>query len=137
MSMSNDAAQAAAAKLATSLGVTATDIAQVSKMLDLSHQLMPIFQVAVAFFVLTWFAVSLRIYARAVVIKSFGWDDWLMVLTLGVFSAACACLIAIESIEWAPSTKEAVAEGFLAEFAVMQKIFRVSRQTLLLDMEHD
>lgn len=38
--------------------------------------------VAVALTILSWIVVSLRVYVRGVVIKSFGWDDWLMLATL-------------------------------------------------------
>ena len=75
-------AAAAAAKMAAQLGVTDMNVTEISNMLTLEHVLYPMFQVSVAFLVLTWIAVSLRIYARAVVIKSFGWDDYLMLLTL-------------------------------------------------------
>lgn len=37
---------------------------------------------AIAFLVMTWTAVLLRVYVRAWMIRSFGWDDALMVLTL-------------------------------------------------------
>lgn len=42
--------------------------------------------VAVTFTILSWIAVSLRVYVRGVLIKSFGWDDWLMLATL-----VCTC----------------------------------------------
>lgn len=40
-----------------------------------------VFGVAVSFLVLTWIVVPLRIYVRAVITKSFGLDDWLLVVT--------------------------------------------------------
>lgn len=41
----------------------------------------PIWGVGIAFFVLTWIAVGLRIFVRAGMIKSFGRDDWTMLGT--------------------------------------------------------
>lgn len=38
--------------------------------------------VATVFFILTWLTVSLRVYTRAVMLKTWGWDDWMMVITL-------------------------------------------------------
>ncbi|KAI9686309.1 MAG: hypothetical protein M1820_010652 [Bogoriella megaspora] len=42
--------------------------------------------VNVLFFVLTWFTASLRVYVRAILLKSFGRDDFLMILTLLSFT---------------------------------------------------
>jgi len=44
--------------------------------------------VASAFIALSWLAVSLRVYVRGVMIRSFGWDDWLMLVAL-VRRASC------------------------------------------------
>jgi hypothetical protein len=38
--------------------------------------------VAIAFLVASWLVVSVRVFIRGWMIKSFGTDDWLMVLTL-------------------------------------------------------
>ena len=38
--------------------------------------------VSVAFLALTWTAVTLRVWVRAYMIRSFGWDDGTMVLAL-------------------------------------------------------
>lgn len=37
--------------------------------------------VAILFFILSWLAVALRVYVRAGMLKAFGLDDWLMLLT--------------------------------------------------------
>lgn len=37
--------------------------------------------VNILFFVLSWLTVSLRVYVRAGMLKSFGIDDWLMVVS--------------------------------------------------------
>lgn len=40
-----------------------------------------VFAVAVTFLVLTWIMVPLRVYVRAIMTRSFGLDDWLLVIT--------------------------------------------------------
>ncbi|KAH6638620.1 hypothetical protein BKA67DRAFT_588981 [Truncatella angustata] len=45
-----------------------------------------VFAVAVAFLVLTWIMVPLRVYVRAVMTKSFGLDDWLLMVTQALFT---------------------------------------------------
>lgn len=122
-----DADAAAAAKMAAHLGLTDMNASEISEMLQLKQVLFPMFQVCIAFLVLAWFSVSLRVYARAVVLKSFGADDWLMLLTLAVFTTCCATLIAIEGIERSDAASEAVAQGLIAQLPMMQQIFRVSR----------
>ncbi|KAG9658321.1 hypothetical protein KCU95_g643, partial [Aureobasidium melanogenum] len=109
--------------MATSLGVTDMDIAEISRMLTLKHTLLPMFQVSVAFLVLAWIAVSLRVYVRASVLRSFHWDDWLILLTLCVFTACCSCLIAIENIERSGAARTALADGLEAQFGLIDKIF--------------
>ena len=46
---------------------------------DRSHQILA---VNILFFVLSWVAISLRVYVRAGMLKSFGMDDWAMVVTV-------------------------------------------------------
>ncbi|PSN73453.1 hypothetical protein BS50DRAFT_187296 [Corynespora cassiicola Philippines] len=42
--------------------------------------------VAILFLILTWFTVSLRVYARGYMFKNFGKDDWAMVITQIIFT---------------------------------------------------
>lgn len=75
--------------------------------------------VAVALLVVTWVALSLRILARGFLLRSFGWDDWTMILTVvrsGIvfsqhvcshvwqiaFSVQCGYLIRLATVEMAP-----------------------------------
>jgi hypothetical protein len=118
--------EAIAAQMASSLGFTEMDVADISRMLELKHSLLPVFQVSVAFLVLAWFAVSLRVYARAFVLRSLHWDDWLMLLTLCVFTACCSCLIAIESIERSDAARRALSNGLKAQFGLIDTLFGVS-----------
>jgi hypothetical protein len=118
--------EAIAAQMASSLGFAEMDVADISRMLELKHSLLPVFQVSVAFLVLAWFAVSLRVYARAFVLRSLHWDDWLMLLTLCVFTACCSCLIAIESIERSDAARKALSNGLKAQFGLIDTLFGVS-----------
>lgn len=51
----------------------------------------PIWGVGIAFFVITWVAVGLRIWVRACMIRSFGIDDWTMVGSQLLNTAYLAC----------------------------------------------
>lgn len=55
---------------------------------DRSHQILA---VNILFFVLSWVAISLRVYVRAGMLKSFGMDDWAMVVTVLLFTAFLSC----------------------------------------------
>ena len=46
---------------------------------DRGHEILA---VAIPFLVLSWVTVGLRVYVRAGMLKSFGMDDWAMVVTL-------------------------------------------------------
>ena len=51
----------------------------------------PIWGVGIAFFIITWISVGLRIWVRAGMIKSFGPDDWTMLGTQLLNTAYLAC----------------------------------------------
>ncbi|KAF2660064.1 hypothetical protein K491DRAFT_589929 [Lophiostoma macrostomum CBS 122681] len=53
--------------------------------------------VAIAFLVLAWIFIVLRVWTRTYVIKSFGWDDSTMILAGIVFSIYCATMLYIEA----------------------------------------
>lgn len=40
----------------------------------------PMLVVAIIFLSVSWLIVSLRIFVRGHMIRSFGWDDWLMIV---------------------------------------------------------
>lgn len=46
---------------------------------DRGHQILA---VNILFLVLSWVTISLRVYVRAGMLKSFGMDDWAMVVTV-------------------------------------------------------
>ena len=49
--------------------------------------------VAIMALVLTWLAVSLRVYVRAGMLRNFGSDDWAMVVTQFLFTVYLSCQI--------------------------------------------
>jgi len=51
----------------------------------------PIWGVGIAFFIITWISVGLRVWVRAGMIKSFGPDDWTMLGTQVLNTAYLAC----------------------------------------------
>ncbi|KAK3065383.1 hypothetical protein LTS18_011906 [Coniosporium uncinatum] len=51
--------------------------------------------VSVAFIILSYIAVTLRLYVRGCMIRSLGWDDYFMVATQILFTAFCATTIVI------------------------------------------
>ncbi|KAI0123026.1 hypothetical protein BJ170DRAFT_122831 [Xylariales sp. AK1849] len=48
---------------------------------------------SITFIILTWLCVSLRIYVRAVMLRSIQLDDWLMILSQVVFTIFCAFVL--------------------------------------------
>lgn len=53
--------------------------------------------VAIAFLVATWVFVSLRIWVRTCMIRSFGWDDATMVLANVVFTFYCTTVLYVQA----------------------------------------
>jgi len=53
-----------------------------------------LFTVTIAFLVLAWVAVCLRCFTRLKIIKAFGLDDYLMIISLLVFTVFCSCQLA-------------------------------------------
>jgi len=47
--------------------------------------------VTIAFLALAWLTVGLRCFVRIKMVKAFGLDDYLMVVSLGIFTIFCAC----------------------------------------------
>ncbi|KAH7407070.1 hypothetical protein DE146DRAFT_418454 [Phaeosphaeria sp. MPI-PUGE-AT-0046c] len=54
-------------------------------------------RITIAFLVLAWFFISLRIWTRTYVISNFGWDDSMMILAGMIFTVYCAALLFIEA----------------------------------------
>ncbi|TID16389.1 Kinesin heavy chain [Venturia nashicola] len=51
-----------------------------------------VFSVALVFILLAWITVGLRVYVRGFMLRAFALDDWLIVLTLGFYSAYATCV---------------------------------------------
>ena len=51
--------------------------------------------VASACLALSWIVVSLRVYVRGIMIRSFGWDDWLILVALLFFTLESVILIVL------------------------------------------
>ncbi|KAL1305796.1 hypothetical protein AAFC00_003960 [Neodothiora populina] len=81
--------------------------------------------VAATFVALSWVSVSLRVYVRAFMIHAFGPDDWIMLLTLGLYTGLCGCYIATALIEGSEETREAVKLGIMAELPIMARLLRI------------
>ena len=60
-------------------------------MTDMNDRSAPIWGVGIAFFIISWVAVGLRVWVRAGMIKSFGADDWTMLGTQLLNTAYLAC----------------------------------------------
>jgi hypothetical protein len=81
--------------------------------------------VSVVFLVLAWVSFALRVYVRAKMIRSFGKDDWMMLLTLGLFTTSCGLLIAIERLETGGAPQRALKEGPFEQLALLNEIIKV------------
>ncbi|GAB7346857.1 hypothetical protein MBLNU459_g1941t1 [Dothideomycetes sp. NU459] len=65
--------------------------------------------VSIAFLVITWIAVSLRVWVRASGARSFGWDDWTIMLCLCSFTIQGAYSIKIALVELSPDKNDNLA----------------------------
>lgn len=92
---------------------------------DLGPRTIIMLVVSVVFLVLTWSAFALRIYVRGFMIRSFGGDDWMMLLTVALLSACCGLLIAVEQFEQGTGPHDALEAGPLAQLALLNKIMKV------------
>lgn len=45
--------------------------------------------ISVAFLAISWTSVTLRVFVRAFMIRAFGWDDWVMLVTLVSLATVC------------------------------------------------
>ncbi|ODA81736.1 hypothetical protein RJ55_00239 [Drechmeria coniospora] len=53
----------------------------------------PLVGASVSLLVLSWFAISLRTYTRAILMKSFKIDDWLMLVAQFMYTLTCAMIL--------------------------------------------
>ncbi|KAL0258330.1 hypothetical protein SLS55_007506 [Diplodia seriata] len=52
----------------------------------MAHRSQQVLAIGTTFFILAWIVVMLRVYVRAYMIKSWGVDDWVMMLALACFT---------------------------------------------------
>ncbi|KAL1304819.1 hypothetical protein AAFC00_003747 [Neodothiora populina] len=92
-------------------------------------------RVGVAFLVVAWISTALRFWTRTMIIRSLGWDDYTMLLTMISFTVQCAYLIRGGIIEMHPEqivTLGAIAElitdviAFSASFVMTTIILKIS-----------
>ncbi|KAI5194974.1 hypothetical protein E4T38_09286 [Aureobasidium subglaciale] len=69
------------------------DISLLPNVLELQPKAHLMIGFGVAFLVLVWLSVALRIYVRLFMIRAFGWDDGMLLISTMTFSSFCACLI--------------------------------------------
>jgi hypothetical protein len=83
--------------------------------------------VAVVFLIICWTSFALRVYVRAILIRSFGWDDWSMLLTICLSTTCCSLLICIERIEQSERPQRALEEGIRSELELLNNLMKVCR----------
>lgn len=81
--------------------------------------------VAVVFLILSWISFALRVYVRAILLRSFGWDDWLMLLTICLSTTCCSLLMCIERIENGDRPQRALQEGIRAQIDLLNYLMKV------------
>ncbi|KAI4730665.1 hypothetical protein E4T49_01604 [Aureobasidium sp. EXF-10728] len=69
------------------------DISLIPNVLELQPKAHLMIGFGVTFLVLVWLSVALRVYVRLFMIRAFGWDDAILLMSSVTFSSFCACLI--------------------------------------------
>jgi hypothetical protein len=81
--------------------------------------------VAVVFLVISWISFSLRVYVRVILIHSWGWDDWMILLTILLSTTCCSLLICIEQIEQSERPQRALEKGIQAQLDLLNYLMKV------------
>lgn len=79
----------------------------------------------VFFLIVSWISFALRVYVRALLIRSFGKDDWMMLITVCLFTICCSLLIAIEHIEQTSRPQRVLEEGIHAQLDLLNDLMKV------------
>lgn len=58
--------------------------------------------VGIASLTVAWISVLLRVWARSIITRSFGWDDWTILLTMVSFTVQCAYIVKLGFREMHP-----------------------------------
>ncbi|KEQ68980.1 hypothetical protein M436DRAFT_76522 [Aureobasidium namibiae CBS 147.97] len=80
--------------------------------------------VAVVFLIFSWTSFALRVYVRAILLRSFGWDDWTMLLTICLSTTCCSLLMCIERIENGDGPQRALEEGIRAQIDLLNYLMK-------------
>ncbi|KAG9963405.1 hypothetical protein KCU61_g3758, partial [Aureobasidium melanogenum] len=80
--------------------------------------------IGVFFLVVSWISFALRVYVRAFLIRSFGKDDWMMLITVCLFTICCSLLIAIEQIEQSGRPQRALEEGIHSQLELLNDLMK-------------
>ncbi|XP_014554198.1 hypothetical protein COCVIDRAFT_39867 [Bipolaris victoriae FI3] len=62
---------------------------------EVSGLMVHTYRLVIAFLILAWIFILLRVYTRTVIISNFGWDDTAMVLVGAIFTVYCGTIIYI------------------------------------------
>lgn len=81
--------------------------------------------IGVFFLVVTWISFALRVYVRAILIRSFGKDDWMMLVTVCLSTICCGLLIEIERIEQSSRPQRALEEGIHSQLKLLNDLMKV------------
>ncbi|KAG9645928.1 hypothetical protein KCU64_g10726, partial [Aureobasidium melanogenum] len=78
----------------------------------------------VFFLVVSWISFALRVYVRGFLIRSFGKDDWMMLITVCLFTICCSLLIAIEQIEQSSRPQRALEGGIHSQLDLLNDLMK-------------
>lgn len=67
-------------------------------------------EIGLAFLAITWITFVLRVWTRAVIMPSLGWDDYTMFLTMAAFTVQCGYPVKAGLAKY-PYAKEEVTEA--------------------------
>ncbi|KAF2828177.1 hypothetical protein CC86DRAFT_405180 [Ophiobolus disseminans] len=85
-------------------------------------------RITIAFLVLSWFFILLRIWTRTFIISNFGWDDSTMILAGMIFTVYCGALLYIGSNGGGTHIRD------IAQLQLLTKWVVVSEATYIMSM---
>ncbi|THY18507.1 hypothetical protein D6D01_07263 [Aureobasidium pullulans] len=83
------------------------DISLLPNVLELQPKAHLMTGFGVAFLILVWTSISLRVYVRMFMIRAFGWDDAILLMSAVTFTSFCACLLVEAKYCRAPEVESA------------------------------
>ncbi|GAB7354231.1 hypothetical protein MBLNU459_g4772t2 [Dothideomycetes sp. NU459] len=78
---------------------------------------------AIFFLAVAWPIVAMRVYVRFFLIRSFKSDDWLILASLGIFTAYCVCELRTRDAETNPDAIAALSEGIGPKLVILRDAF--------------